>query len=290
MQNFRERLRTLKTGLWVLRTSRMRSVRCVSLDGYRRSLHCLLFSHPKLATGRTVDRILDISCSHNTFRWVFHGQCFSVKMSQTSARSREFLILLSSFAVTIRHHRCSTANMAWDPGASDSVVRLVESQSGQGSRDAPGPSVPGRVRFAPSRGKPVWECSSSDEDVTTLAREEGRVDFPEVSEQLLNLSEWKLTAYGCFFREGNITVQEKRSIFYAVRDAEERYPPGRFFIQTGNLALVLALCKGRSNIFYMAFSHTSNLCVWLQGRFCLIFQVDAVRVELFRQGKSFLSP
>ena len=39
-----------RTGMSVQRTSRMRSIRCVSLDGYRRALHCPLFSHPKLAT------------------------------------------------------------------------------------------------------------------------------------------------------------------------------------------------------------------------------------------------
>ena len=59
----------------------------------------------------------------------------------------------------------------------------------------------------------VLECTSSDEDVMSFARRESRADFPEVSVQLLDPSEWKLTAYGGFFREENIIVLEARSIF-----------------------------------------------------------------------------
>ena len=128
----------------------------------------------------------------------------------------------------------------------------------------------------------VFECSSSDEDEMSLDRRESRADLPEVSLQLLDPSEWRLAAYGGFFREENITVLGAPSILYAVRNAESNYPPGGLLILFQNLALVLALCKGRSNIFYIAFSHASNLCVWF------IVQVDTVRVELFRQGKSLL--
>ena len=70
-------------------------------------------------------------------------------------------------------------------------------------------------------------CSSSDEDVMSLARRESRADSPAVSLQLLDLSERKLAAYGGFFREENITVLAARSILYAVRFAESRYPPWR---------------------------------------------------------------
>ena len=48
MSNSRERLRTLKTGLWDRPILRMRSIRCASLDGYKRFLRCLLCSHPML--------------------------------------------------------------------------------------------------------------------------------------------------------------------------------------------------------------------------------------------------
>ena len=58
-----------------------------------------------------------------------------------------------------------------------------------------------------------------------------------------------------------------RSILYTVRHAESDYPPGRFLFFSENLALVLAICKLRSNIFYTAFSHASNLRAWLHGRF-----------------------
>ena len=56
--------------------------------------------------------------------------------------------------------------------------RLVVSQSGQGSREVPGPSVPGRVRSAPSCQMLFW---SLDEDEVPLARRRVRADFPEVS-------------------------------------------------------------------------------------------------------------
>ena len=69
----------------------------------------------------------------------------------------------------------------------------------------------------------VLECSSSDEDEVSLAQE-SRVDFLEVSEQHLDPSDWKLTAYGGFFRKENIIVLEARSILHAVRYAESRYP------------------------------------------------------------------
>ena len=46
--------------------------------------------------------------------------------------------------------------------------KFVVSRSGQGSREVPGPSVPGRTRsIAPDV---ALECSSSDEDEVSLAR------------------------------------------------------------------------------------------------------------------------
>ena len=117
----------------------------------------------------------------------------------------------------------------------------------------------------PTCSEVALECSSSDEDVS-VALKEIRADFREVSLQLLGPSEWKLAAYGAFFREENITTLDVRSTLRAVQHGESSYPPGRLLILSGTLALVLALCKGRSKPFFIAFSHASNLCVWLQGR------------------------
>ena len=50
MSNYRERLKTLKIGLRVRPTLRMRFIRCAFLHGCKRFLHCPLFSHLKLAT------------------------------------------------------------------------------------------------------------------------------------------------------------------------------------------------------------------------------------------------
>ena len=93
------------------------------------------------------------------------------------------------------------------------------------------------------------ERSSSDEDEVSLAQKERCADFPEVSLQLLDPSEWRLTVYGGFFRDENTITLEARFILYAVRHAESCHPPGRFMIFSDNLALVPALCKGRSNMF-----------------------------------------
>ena len=82
-----------------------------------------------------------------------------------------------------------------------------------------------------------------------LARRESRADFPEVSFQLLDPSAWKMAAYGGFFRGDNIIVLEARSILFAVRLVESRYPSGRLLVLSDILALVLALCKGRSQHF-----------------------------------------
>ena len=52
-----------------------------------------------------------------------------------------------------------------------------------------------------------------------------------------------------FFREENIVVLEARFIWCAVRNAESRCPSARLLILSDALALVRALCKGRSNKF-----------------------------------------
>ena len=78
-----------------------------------------------------------------------------------------------------------------------------------------------------------------------LPRRESRANFLEVWLQLLDPSAWKLAAYRGIPREENILVLETRSILYSVRFPERRYPPGRLRILPANLALVLALCKGR---------------------------------------------
>ena len=67
----------------------------------------------------------------------------------------------------------------------------------------------------------VLECSSSDEDEVLHA------DFLGVSLQLFYPSEWKLAAYGGFFREENFIVIGALSFFlYSVRFAVS--PPDPF--------------------------------------------------------------
>ena len=69
-----------------------------------------------------------------------------------------------------------------------------------------------------------FDSPGSDGNQVSLARRESRADFPEVSLQLLDPSEWRLAAYCVFCREENIIVFEARSILYAVRCADRNYP------------------------------------------------------------------
>ena len=144
--------------------------------------------------------------------------------------------------------------------------RLVGSQSGQGLREAPGLSVPGHGRFAPSPWIVGLECSGSDEDEVSLALKVSRADFPEVS--FPRNGTWRRTVL--LFREENMTIPEAHSISYAVRYAESCNLLG-LLILSDVLGLVLALYKGRSKHFILL----SVLC----RRFCLIFHVDAIRIE-----------
>ena len=58
---------------------------------------------------------------------------------------------------------------------------------------------------------------SGGEDEVSLSHREGCAKFPEVSLQLLYPSEWRLVAYGVFFRVENETVLEARSILLSFR-------------------------------------------------------------------------
>ena len=126
------------------------------------------------------------------------------------------------------------------------------------------------------------ESSSSDENEVSLARR-ASLGLPWV-----DLSERRLATCGGFCREENIIVFEARSVLYAVRYAESRYPLGRLLIFSDSLALVLALCKGRANTFALLSVMRRIFASGFRAGFCLIVQVDAVRVELFRRGKSLL--
>ena len=123
ISNFRERLMTLRTCLSVGRQERFptdaHSWMVASVCS-----HCRLFSHLKLATQEkwsTKKRLDPDSLRYlvpTTPPVVFLGRCFSVKMSRITARQREVLTAFFSYVVTTPHHRCSAANMAWDPMAS----------------------------------------------------------------------------------------------------------------------------------------------------------------------------
>ena len=54
---------------------------------------------------------------------------------------------------------------------------------------------------------------------------------------------------------------------------------GRLLALSDHLELVLRSAKGVQTIAHFFFSRASYLCVWFPGGFCLIVQLDTVRVE-----------
>ena len=71
-------------------------------------------------------------------------------------------------------------------------------------------------------------------------------------------------------------VLEARSILYAVSYAESRYPSGRLLILSDILALVLALCKGRSKHFTLLSVMRQIFASGFRAGFCFVAQVETV--------------
>ena len=161
----------------------------------------------------------------------------------------------TSASVRMPRKRASHSRLAKD--AASWRRRLVESRNGQASREAPGPSVPSRVRFAPSFRMSIWSVRGQTRMRSRLPNETVARTFPEVSLQLLDPSDWTFVAYGGFFRdEKHHSSGSTFSLFNVVRYAESCHTLGRLLILSSSLALVLALCTGRST-----FSHCFHSCV-----------------------------
>ena len=108
-----------------------------------------------------------------------------------------------------------------------------------------------------------------------------------MSLQLVDRSEWRLVAYGGFFRAENIIIIEARSILYAVRDAESRHPLGRLSILSDNLALVPALCTGRSNKFTLLSVMRRIFASGFRARFVLSFRSIPSELNYSDKGRRF---
>ena len=130
--------------------------------------------------------------------------------------------------------------------------RSVGSPSGQASVEAPGPSVHGRMRLASSLRMSMCRESCAN--------------FPEVSLQLLCPSEWKLVAYGASFAKKTSQFLKHLPSCLLSGDASD------FLLKILRCCCALEKTFKKRNF---AFSHASYLCVWLLGRLCLIFEVDA---------------
>ena len=132
----------------------------------------------------------------------------------------------------------------------------------------------------------VLECSSSDDDEVSLAQRETCADFPEVTVQLLDPSEWRLAAYGAFFRDENIIILEARSFLYAVRYAESCYPPRRLLIFSDHLALVLSVMR---RIFASRFRAGFVLSFrWIPSELSFADKEAASRTVTMTRAKSLL--
>ena len=102
----------------------------------------------------------------------------------------------------------------------------------------------------------------------SLARRESPADFPEVSLQLLDPT-------------------EARSILYVVRYAESNYPPGRLLIHSDTLALVLALCKGRSTFFTLLSVSRRIFASGFRGGFVISFRWIPSEMYYSEKGSRF---
>ena len=204
------------SGYHVFNQSRGRSVRAVTFAVARWSSSTVTSLSWRSAIVVLSQSLTPASSSRGRLTW------FPESRSQLCVWSEELWVESYFFSAVIgvfagstsassRMHRNRGSHLRFEKDVASWLRRSVGSQSGRGSREAPGPSVPGRVRSAPPLRMRFWN------------------------------------------------VQDQTRM-----------------LLSDNLALVLALCQGRSICFYTAFSHASYLCVWLQGTFCLIFQVDPV--------------
>ena len=136
-------------------------------------------------------------------------------------------------------------------GCRELAPKVGGSWSGQGSREAPGPFVPDRVRFALSRQMSAWSVHVRTKMRCLLPEErESRGLFGSVVATSGPLG-MEIGGIRCFLSRGKTKFLQARSICHAFWYAESCYPPGRLLILSDNLALVLALCKRRSKHFYM---------------------------------------
>ena len=120
------------------------------------------------------------------------------------------------------------------------------------------------------------DCPRTEEDEVSLAREESRADVPEV---FIATCGFHSVGIGETFFRDNIIILEARSILYGVRYAESNYPPGRHLIFLTILRWYWRSAQGVHQISHRF--HAWDLCAWFPSGFCLIFQVDTVRVEVF---------
>ena len=119
MWNFRERLRTLRTGLSVRPISRLRFIRCAFLDGCRLFFCTARCSRIRSChAGKAIDfkrlahdsLIYPVSDSTPIFLWAMFF-CQEVTEHCALAGSADSPLFIG---VTTPHHRGSVANMAWD--------------------------------------------------------------------------------------------------------------------------------------------------------------------------------
>ena len=145
--------------------SRRQSLRAVALAAGRWSSSVVtnLFWHSPIVESSQF--LTQASSSHGRRIW------FPESRGRLCVWSKELLVescVFSAVNGVFAGLTTASVRMHWKRGSHSRFVkdaaswpsRLVGSQSGQGSREAPGPSVPGCVRFAPSRRRLVWSVQA----------------------------------------------------------------------------------------------------------------------------------
>ena len=88
-----------------------------------------------------------------------------------------------------------------------------------------------------------------DDDVWDLSQ--SVPDFEEVPFEILDAEYWSILIASPYLIKQNIPILEARALLFSVRHACATQPVGRVLFLVDNLALVLAVSKGRSHNYLL---------------------------------------
>ena len=192
-----------------------------------------------------------------------HGQLTERTEKRTFGGFSVFSAVIGVFSglmsASVRMHRKRASRSRFVEDVASWLRRWAVSQSGHGSREGPGPSVPGRVRCAPSRQMLFWSFQVRTR--MTCCLPEGRVARTS-GKCLYNFwipqnGDWRRLVVS-FARRTSEFSKHVPSCMLSDMQRREKSSVGHFLILPDNLALVLALCTLLSvtrRIFASGFSN-----------------------------------